>query len=333
MNKKRLLVVVLLILTLGSIFSENFITRSKLSLDMNYYGLPINIKIGYEYRQNDWGIFPFVGFNFDSDDSYSLASLAGISLTLKQIRFTSELHYELLPSLVSFNNHVFYNKNKLDFQMKRGGIYLPFVLGKKKYISVSNEADIYDMAALGIGADIFLVEKGFIKSTLNIESNFSLIPSEKFTYYDIKLFVPLTVYSDAIELGFLYSSFYVQDLEVKDVTPDTFFDVGKSFATFTNRLNFSSRQTKYNIIQAFEIEPRWYFIRNINPFSCLYLSVFANGGMGITNSSDVDWLYQVGGGIGYTLFDAVPFEFQIGYDNKAGMFLYIGVVSRIMHKP
>ena len=332
MNRKYIFIVIFLILSLNTIFSEISLKESKFSIEPNYYGLPLNIRFGYKYRQNDWGLFPFLGFNFSFDNSYSLTSLAGIRFNIKQFQFTSEFHYELLPSLIS-KNHIFYNYNRLDFKTQRAGIYIPFFFGKRKHITENNEVDIYDTGSLGIGSDIFLAETGFLKNTVHIALNFSVLPSEKFTYYDITVLAPLTLYFSTIELGFLYSAFYIQNLKIKNISPAKNFNEGKTFAAFTNRLNFSSQQKKYNIIQAFEIEPRWYFLRTIDPFSCIYLSTFANGGIGITKSAEVDLLYQVGGGIGYTLFDSVPFEFQLGYDNQSGILLYIGGISRIMHRP
>ena len=64
----------------------------------------------------------------------------------------------------------------------------------------------------------------------------------------------------------------------------------------------------------------------------LFLSAFGNIGS-CFETDDVRLKYQYGIGVGYSLFDTVPFTFQIGLNEDNKLCMYVSVVSALSHMP
>lgn len=83
-------------------------TENGISLDGNYYGLPLEGKFGYKFRKNNFSFSPYSGVVFDVKDSYSLNAIAGIDFIYRNFQLQNRVYYELLPSFTK-NNYNFEN--------------------------------------------------------------------------------------------------------------------------------------------------------------------------------------------------------------------------------
>ena len=110
------------------------------------------------------------------------------------------------------------------------------------------------------------------------------------------------------------------------------------------------KETRYSIVHLFGTEARWYPTRtrdkatngkelkslkyNLNAkTNGFFLSVFADLGFGVTSQYKYAFLAEYGLGLGYTLFDCIPFTFQVGLNQRNEPIFFLGVVSRIVHIP
>ena len=78
------------------------------------------------------------------------------------------------------------------------------------------------------------------------------------------------------------------------------------------------------------VGPKYNLIAKTNGF---FLSLFADIGFGITTQYKATFLAEYGLGLGYTLFDCVPFTFQVGLNQGGEPIFFLGVVSRMVHIP
>lgn len=317
-----------LVIAYSNIFAEDF-KISGFNMESNYYGLPLDIKVGYLFRKNDFSIFPFIGLDFNALDEYSFSAITGFTLIQKKFSWTQKFYYELLPSLIKNNesSDFFRNsfiKNTFAFKTNDGSIYFPISFGKKQS---------QDFASVGIGYNLFLTDTGFLRSTVDSVLQVYNILEDNFLYYDLHISSPLTLYLNHFELCFIYDFYYTNTIDIKNYTAKKNHEIAKPYSRITQRLWFTPLRSDYVLIHSFEVEPRWYFLRNAKPDSELFISTFTNIGLGISSKGNYNLEFQYGIGLGYTLFDSVPFEMQFGFDNKNNFLFYIGVVSRIVHRP
>lgn len=317
--------------------SQNF-TQSKFHTEYNYFTFPLTAKIGYLYRKNNIGIFPYMGGSFGFSNSLQLKAFPGFALKTKYVVWENQLQYELLPGLQKKEYNLYSVVTSLGFNFAVGGLKLPFSYGNKRFFLENEEKPVIkSFFSAGLQLNAFLFDTGIAKSTLYSSVTVTAIPSSQFVFYQAAADIPLTFYLNAVELAFSYSILYNNRLEIKDYNPIENYSTGQPYEQMTIRIPFVSGTAKYSLLQSFEFEPRWYVLKHHNshaPYSPFFISAFGNIGMGIEEKTgNAKLLYQVGGGLGYTLFDSVPFTLQAGINQDLQFILFLGVISRISHRP
>ena len=86
-------------------------------------------------------------------------------------------------------------------------------------------------------------------------------------------------------------------------------------------------------VHLFRTEIRVYPVRAYRFSNSFCLSVFADIGFGISKDNKRTFLAEYGLGAGYTLFDDVPFTFQIGMNQNMQPVFFLGIVSTLSHRP
>lgn len=306
--------------------------QSKFNIEANYYGLPINVKAGYLYRYNDFSTFPYLGLEFNSKDYLYLESFAGFSLGYKNLSWDNKFSYELLPSLVDKDFDIFYGQTTPGIAFNYGKIALPIAMGRHNYLSVDGKQVKSDFLSLTLDSTFFLFDEGWTKGGVNTVQSFTNVFKSDFSFFDFRLSVPVTFFTNYTDIALNYSFRYLNEL--KSNKNNEKLDVRIPYSKITGRIFFEDKaENKYNQIHCFEVETRWYFLRYINSFNSCFLSLFGNVGVGINNGKSCDLLYEYGIGVGYTLVDNVPFTIQVGFNHNNQFVLYTGVVARISHRP
>lgn len=335
MKLKKYIIFLFLIFFQIPCFSQqrlNYLEKG-INMELNYFGLPLELNVGYLHRHNNSSIFPYIGLNFDVQNTYSLKTQTGISFIYKNWFWNNQISYELLPA--------FLEKNFSFIDFKTSGGYtsdffrfnLPFNIGYKKFRN-TNEEDLKSLyLAININFDTFIIDNGILKITSLLETNLVSVFEKKFNYLNIDFSLPCTFYLSIFELGIRYDFIHTNEINFKSINPIEKIKISFPYSKSTKRLAFISEKKDFLTINSLDFEQRFYFLRTKNISSNLFISLFENIGFGLDIKNNIDFLWQLGFGLGYNLYDSVPFTVQFGINQDKDFVLFIGVISNINHKP
>lgn len=332
--KKYLITLFLLILSFECFSQEEISFReNKLNFDANYYGLPLEGKIGYKYRNQDFSIFPYLGLLFDVKDSYSVNLLSGINLIYKDFSLENKINYELLPALLQKNY------NFISYQLTPGYsnniclVKIPITYGYKKFYK-SDDSSISDNYLSGkIVLNSFIIDNGLLRITSIFETEFYSIYNKKFNFYTAKLSIPCSIYISLFDFGIKYDFSMAKKLNINNLTATDEIRISFPYSSVTKRIPFKKEKKDNILIHSLEFEQRFYPFRINNLSSNFFISVFENIGIAFTTEENYKFLYQCGFCVGYNLYDSVPFLLQAGINQDKEFILSIGVISNISHRP
>jgi len=311
---------------------------SKPDYNINFYMPPYYVSGGYRYRYNDFSIFPNAGTSFDAKEKVTLDAFGALSLDYKNFSIEPSFHYQYWASPRN-NDPVYYGKLSSTIRNSTGSVSFKAIYGKIAQIiaeeSGGAEAESSpDTLIFGIAYNLFIINSGVLHSTALAEINLQYLPKDNFSSFNGTLNIPIVVSLYYVDLGFEFSSFYANKLDFAGLNGKTNYKTAKKYSYVTSRIGLPDDDpTRFECINTVEFEPRWYFLRPFVMNSPFFISLFANGGIGIESNSNYKLLWQAGGGIGAMLFDVVPFTFQAGVNEQYKPIIYVGVVSRIMNMP
>lgn len=320
----------------GSLFysQENIkYTESSIFLDSNFYGLPLEGKFGYKFRKNDFSISPYAGLIFDVKESYSLNAIGGIDFIYKNFYLENRVYYELLPA---------YTQNNYDFLMYQispayvndlFSIKVPVSYGHKKFYKTDGTTFNEDFLSGKVLFNTLLIDNGILRVTSFFEVEEISIYNKQINYYDVIFSLPCTVYLSVFDIGIKYDFSLAHKLSLKNINPTEEVRISFPYSNITKRLAFAEKEKNNEMIHSIEFEQRFYPFRLKNLSSNLFVSLFENIGLGLKTDGDWNLLYQYGLGLGYNLFDSVPFTIQLGLNQDNNFILFVGVISNINHKP
>lgn len=332
MKKIKILIVLLLISTLCSAQegdNENPpIEISKLQHSFQYYGLPLQAKIGWLYRYNDFSIFPNAGIKFDVNGKPEIGISAGLSVRKGIFSWSANVFYNLLPFTVTNpleDQQVSVGTN-FSVAFSGGSISFPSAVG-----ITTSSSTVATTLSQGIGFNLFLLDVGFFKSTASALFSIQSIPAARFFSYRVRLNVPATFSLYYVDIALMYQFLHSDELVFDSIKPSNHYSTGNKWSAVSGRTTFPSENTRYKTINSIELELRWYMLRHFIPYSNFFISAFSQVGWGLSDTQSVSLLYEYGMGLGYTLFDSAPFTFQVGLDKNFKPIFYLSVVSKIIH--
>ena len=145
--------------------------------------------------------------------------------------------------------------------------------------------------------------------------------------------LPCTFYLSTFDFGIKYDFSLAHELSFENINPTEEVRISFPYSKITKRFAFAEEDKNNEIIHSLEFEQRFYPFRVKNLSSNFFLPLFEN--IGFSLKTDEDWkiLYQYGLGLGYNLYDSVPFTMQLGLNQDNRFILFIGVISNINHRP
>lgn len=314
---------------------KNF-TYTRFQWNAQYYGFPMEFAIGLGHRKNDLVLFaPHIGVLMENKNYFRYTVFSGLSLGYKFFTWTARFHYEFWGVRKS-KKPIYFGENNFGFAIPNGKISFLTFYGKKHWADVSSSTINYvvqNTLEQEIRLDGFLFDTGTWKGTAMLAANFSWVfqdqGKQSFSSYSLKGNIRVTYYHYFGELSFMPDFFYADSLD-KSKANNANYCVAKTYNKITSREDFKTATNYYNFIFTQEVEYRFYVFRFWFPHNSFFVSAFANVGVGLKNQTR-DLLYQAGGGIGYTIFDSVPFTLQFGFDQNKNFAFYTGVVARVSH--
>jgi hypothetical protein len=293
--------------------------------------------VGYFYRKNDVSIFPKIGTTFLPQDIITSDVFSSCALIYKQFKIEPSFHYELFSSDMNKKgeNQVYYAQNIIRYGFNNGGLFFLTKYGKSRwYEYLKNETSglqILDTLDLGIGIDLFLFDTGLFRGNTKGVATHHYVPVSGFNSYDIRIDIPVTMSLYYADIGIMYTGYYTGIFDIYREKSNRDYVIEKPYSYITGRYGFDANKPRYKLINSLEIENRWYFLRGISHTSSVFAAIVGSIGLGIDRTDAPSFFGQLGLGIGYMLFDSVPFTFQVGFDNDRNIVIYTGVVSRISH--
>lgn len=349
MKKIKIFIVLLLVSTLCSAQEVNSEARenpaievSKLDTQFFYYELPLQLKIGWLYRYNTFSIFPNTGIRFSVDDTPIIGISAGFALHKGIFSWSADVFYNVFPFTLtqSFNNQLIFLENNFSIAFLGGNIIFPSFAGKKvvsSNIKQGNSSEEKRTTATvleqGVGFNIFLTDVGFFKSTAFALFSIESVPADKFFSYTVRFDVPATFSLYYVDIALMYQFLHSDELIFDGIKASVQYNTGNKWSSITGRTTFPSENTLYKTINSVELELRWYMLRHFIANSNFFISVFSQVGCGMSDMQSLSLLYEYGMGLGYTLYDSVPFTFQLAFDKDFKPSFYLSVVSKIAHRP
>ncbi|MBQ9495093.1 MAG: hypothetical protein IJR50_05580 [Treponema sp.] len=321
-------------LGLCSFLYSNDIKILKGKQQVNYYGFPFLYTYGLNYRQNDFELLaPYTGFLFDMNPNPQLDVLVGADFSYKNY-FLSLLGFCELWNLETkpFTKNIQAGgKFEIGIVGANSKIIFGSTVEKKRWQDANLNKEAHLTLREYVAFDFMLLNTPYCESTAIIKFSIFVLPQNHFASFESKLNIPFTIDYDWGQSCFLYSGFYSKKLKAEAGTNN--FRVAKSYNEISGRLDFAHEKNRYNNIQSLELEQRIYPARFFASPLNLFFSVFGNIGLGFTENHSLDFLWEVGGGIGFNLFGSVPFTFQAGINSDKNFIVYLGIVSKISHKP
>ena len=317
------------------IFSQETInyTENGIFLDGNYYGLPLEGKFGYKYRKNDFSFSPYSGVVFDVKDSYSLNAIAGIDFIYKNFQLENRVYYELLPSFTKNNYNFVTYQIAPAYTNDLFSIKLPVSYGHKKFYKTDNTSFNEDFFSSKAMLNTHLIDNGIVRVTGFFEIEEISIFNRQIHYYTVFFSLPCTFYLSIFDFGIKYDFSLAHELSFENINPTEEVRISFPYSKITKRFAFTEEDKNNEIIHSLEFEQRFYPFRVKNLSSNFFLSLFENIGFSLKTDGDRKILYQYGLGLGYNLYDSVPFTMQLGLNQDNKFILFIGVISNINHRP
>lgn len=308
-------------------------TENGIFLDGNYYGLPLEGKFGYKYRKNDFSFSPYSGVVFDVKDSYSLNAIAGIDFIYKNFQLENRVYYELLPSFTKNNYNFVTYQIAPAYTNDLFSIKLPVSYGHKKFYKTDNTSFNEDFFSSKAMLNTHLIDNGIVRVTGFFEIEEISIFNRQLNYYNVLFSLPCTFYLSIFDFGIKYDFSLAHELSFENINPTEEVRISFPYSKITKRFAFAEEDKNNEIIHSLEFEQRFYPFRVKNLSSNFFLSLFENIGFSLKTDGDRKILYQYGLGLGYNLYDSVPFTMQLGLNQDNKFILFIGVISNINHRP
>lgn len=308
-------------------------TENGISLDGNYYGLPLEGKFGYKFRKNNFSFSPYSGVVFDVKDSYSLNAIAGIDFIYRNFQLQNRVYYELLPSFTKNNYNFVTYQIAPAYTNDLFSIKLPVSYGHKKFYKTDNTSFNGDFFSSKAMLNTHLIDNGIVRVTGFFEIEEISIFNRQINYYNVLFSLPCTFYLSAFDFGIKYDFSLAHELSFENINPTEEVRISFPYSKITKRFAFAGEENNNEIIHSLEFEQRFYPFRGKNLSSNFFLSLFENIGFSLKTDGDWKILYQYGLGLGYNLYDSVPFTMQLGLNQDNRFILFIGVISNINHRP
>lgn len=307
-------------------------TENGISLDGNYYGLPLEGKFGYKFRKNNFSFSPYSGVVFDVKDSYSLNAIAGIDFIYRNFQLQNRVYYELLPSFTKNNYNFVTYQIAPAYTNDLFSIKLPVSYGHKKFYKTDNTSFNEDFFSGKAVFNTHLIDNGIVRVTSSFEIEEISIFNKQINYYNVFFSLPCTFYLSTFDFGIKYDFSLAHELSFENINPTEEVRISFPYSKITKRFAFAGEENNNEIIHSLEFEQRFYPFRGKNLSSNFFLSLFEN--IGFSLKTDEDWkiLYQYGLGLGYNLYDSVPLTMQLGLNQDNRFILFIGVISNINHR-
>ena len=308
-------------------------TENGISLDGNYYGLPLEGKFGYKFRKNNFSFSPYSGVVFDVKDSYSLNAIAGIDFVYRSFQLENRVYYELLPSFTKNNYNFVTYQIAPAYTNDLFSIKLPVSYGHKKFYKTDNTSFNGDFFSSKAMLNTHLIDNGIVRVTGFFEIEEISIFNRQINYYNVLFSLPCTFYLSAFDFGIKYDFSLAHELSFENINPTEEVRISFPYSKITKRFAFAGEENNNEIIHSLEFEQRFYPFRGKNLSSNFFLSLFENIGFSLKTDGDWKILYQYGLGLGYNLYDSVPLTMQLGLNQDNRFILFIGVISNINHRP
>ena len=308
-------------------------TENGIFFDGNYYGLPLEGKFGYKHRKNDFSFSPYSGVVFDVKDSYSLNAIAGIDFIYKNFQLENRVYYELLPSFTKNNYNFVTYQIAPAYTNDSFSIKFPVSYGHKKFYKNNNTSFNEDFFSGKAVFNTHLIDNGIVRVTGFFEIEEISIFNKQINYYNVLFSLPCTFYLSTFDLGIKYDFSLAHELCFENINPTEEVRISFPYSKITKRFTFAEEDKSNEIIHSLEFEQRFYPLRIKNLSSNFFLSLFENIGLGLKTDGDWKILYQYGLGLGYNLYDSVPFTIQLGLNQDNKFILFIGIISNISHRP
>lgn len=333
MQFRKIIIFLVLVVSYHQAFPQEYsYTESKVYFDVDYYGLPLEGKFGYKFRKNDFSLSPYLGVVFDVNEVYSLNAMFGLDFIYKNIFLENKVYYELLPALTQGNFDFITVQIAPGYANNFYSIRFPVSYGYKKFDGISDSAFNDNFVSGMIVFDLFLIDNGLLRITSLLETELISIYNKQFNYYTINLSIPCTFYVSIFDFGIIYNFASSHELSFSNSTPVKKARISFPYSNVTKRLSFAKENDNNMVIHSLEFEQRFYPFRKKNIASNFFVSLFENIGLGFSTGKDLNLLYQLGAGIGYNLYDSVPFTIQVGFNQDYNLLLFIGVISNINHR-
>ncbi|MGP1438643.1 MAG: hypothetical protein ACTTKH_06185, partial [Treponema sp.] len=274
-------------------------------------------------------------------------------ITLQKSFFSWQLDglYDLIPFTMHkmLKDQMLYAINVFSFNIYGARLSSITRVGNKRRLLSSNEQSVSNFElSQGLRLDYFLVDLGYFKSTAVFNFFVDWVPKTKFLDYRIRFDFPNTFSLYYLDIAFMYSFYNTGRLnnETLKANEDYIIEMPQSILTFRDTFK---KEIGYLQLHLFGLEFRWYPTRiqdrfkkitdDIKPYNIVaktngfFVSFFADTGFAITAQSKYNFIGEYGLGFGYTLFDCVPFTFQVGINQEVKPVFFLGIVSRIIHNP
>jgi len=337
------------------------LTISKFHVMPKYYSTAWSLKMGYFYRKNDTSIFPNVALNMMMDDGIVLNTSVGFLFQKNFFTWEVDAVYDVLPFTMNqgYQNQIAYAKNVFAFYINKLKLSAMFRIGKTSQLTKDDEKKrSVDFESQGIRLDAFLLDIGFFRSTLVSAFFVDWRPNNNFANYRLLFNAPQTFNLYYVDLSLMYSFYATGLLNSKTIYDNIPYIIEQKQSVMTARESFR-KEERYSMFHLFASEIRWYPTRcKDKAHTCSYhgatierqnegipkynliaktngffISFFADIGVGITQQYRAAFLAEYGVGLGYTLFDCVPFTFQVGLNQRGYPVFFLAVISRMVHMP
>lgn len=323
-------------------FPEESFEAKRISPGFSYFGFPMSAFVGFDCRKNDFELLVPLGFEMDMDSGFQVFAFSGIQTRFKNFYAVPKVKYELYGAGTKpFSDKTEFSAElELGYKNRFGKVGLGSVIGRKRWrtkpcgfqeaASAENEGEFTWNE--NVKFSFLLFDNLIFKATGEAKASLNVLPESKFSSYDFVFSLPFQISWHYGESAFLYNLFFTDYLNVFG-NENRSFETGKTYSAFTKRISAADASAKdcYRFFTSLETEQRFYLCRLFNETNSFFLSLFANASLGLNEGNRLDFLYQYGIGVGYNLYGCVPFTFQVGFDNKNSLVMYVGIVSRIIH--
>ena len=327
------------------------ISISKFKIEAQYYGLPLSVKFGYFYRKSNMSVFPNFGFNLFRDEGLLINASTGITVQKSFFKWELDGLYDIIPFTMNkkAKAQIFYATNIFSFSIRGAKLSTITRVGNKRRHLLDNGESVTNFEfSQGLRLDYFLVDLGYFKSTAIFNFFVDWVPKANFLDYRIKFDFPSSFILYYVDIAFMYSFYNTARLNNESIKSKEDYIIEQRQSTVTSRDSFRT-EISYSQLHLFAFEFRWYPTRiqdawgkladKAKPYNLIaktngfFVSFFADTGFAITTQNKYNFIGEYGLGLGYLLFDCVPFTFQVGINQDANPVFFLGIVSKMVHTP